>query len=204
MANASSGRRSPAANRIKALAAVVTVASVFAYGAMASAQVLELGTTGVTTYDRPAVFDGQGSKPIIIPRVRMARGVISHPPAIAAAAVVTQVSEDLIAAVAWSESRMRAHAVSPAGALGEMQLMPATARSLGVNPADTGQNYRGGATYLHGLLARYDGDLVKALAAYNAGPGAVDHYGGVPPFRETQAYVAAVLERLSLEAENSR
>ena len=77
--------------------------------------------------------------------------------------------------------------------------MPGTARALGVDPSDSRQNYRGGAAYLHRLLIRYDGDLVKSLAAYNAGPGVVDRYGGVPPYPETRAYVAAVLERLSRE-----
>jgi soluble lytic murein transglycosylase-like protein len=78
-----------------------------------------------------------------------------------------------------------------------MQLMPRTARALGVNPWDSRDNYRGGAAYLGALMARYGGDLVLSLAAYNAGPGAVERYGGVPPFKETQAYVASVLGRLA-------
>ena len=78
--------------------------------------------------------------------------------------------------------------------------MPGTAKGLGVNPFESRENYSGGAAYLGGLLKRYDGDVVRALAAYNAGPKAVDHYGGVPPFKETQAYVAAILDRLSLSA----
>ena len=75
--------------------------------------------------------------------------------------------------------------------------MPTTARDLGVDPADPGQNLKGGASYLNRMMRRYDGDLQRALAAYNAGPGAVDRYHGVPPYKETQAYVAAVLDRLS-------
>ena len=78
--------------------------------------------------------------------------------------------------------------------------MPATARSLGIDPYNSSQNYQGGATYLAGLMHRYNGDLILALAAYNAGPGAVDHWRGVPPYKETQAYVAAVLDRLSQHA----
>ena len=79
--------------------------------------------------------------------------------------------------------------------------MPGTARTLGVDPRDSRQNYAGGATYLAQLLKRYNGDVILALAAYNAGPGAVDRYGGVPPYKETQAYVAAILDRMSHRAE---
>jgi soluble lytic murein transglycosylase-like protein len=109
-------------------------------------------------------------------------------------------SPALIRAVAERESGFRTDVVSRAGAIGEMQLMPATARALGVNPADASQNLKGGATYLSKLMRRYDGDLMRSLAAYNAGPGAVDRYGGIPPFKETQAYVAAIMQRLSLDA----
>jgi soluble lytic murein transglycosylase-like protein len=79
--------------------------------------------------------------------------------------------------------------------------MPATARSLGVDPADPVANVAGGTAYLSGLMARYDGDVVKSLAAYNAGPGAVDRWRGVPPYAETRAYVAAILDRLAEQAE---
>lgn len=202
MATASSGRFAPAASWKKGLAAVLTVAGLFAFPSTSAAQVLEIGTSGaVVVHDRPAVFDDRGSSPIASPRGRVIAGRPPHAAMIADAAALTAVSEDLIAAVAWRESRMRASAVSRAGARGEMQLMPATARSLGVDPADSGQNYRGGAAYLRRLLIRYDGDLVKTLAAYNAGPGAVDRHHGVPPYPETRAYVAAVLDRLSRAAE---
>jgi soluble lytic murein transglycosylase-like protein len=105
-----------------------------------------------------------------------------------------RVDPALALAVTSVESGFDPSAVSPAGAVGLMQLMPATAQALGVeNPYDPMQNARGGATYLRELLARFGGDLPSALAAYNAGPGAVERYGGVPP-PETRGYVARVLE----------
>jgi soluble lytic murein transglycosylase-like protein len=105
------------------------------------------------------------------------------------------VSPALIAAVAEVESGFNSRAVSPAGAKGLMQLMDQTAQRLGVtNPFDPEQNLVGGARYLRGLLDRYHGNLTLALAAYNAGPGAVDAAGSqVPPFPETQSYVRRVL-----------
>jgi soluble lytic murein transglycosylase-like protein len=106
-------------------------------------------------------------------------------------------SPALIEAVVWQESRWRAGAVSPVGARGLAQLMPGTAQSLGVNPDDPMANLEGGARYLRQQLDRFGGDLEKALAAYNAGPGRVEQAGGVPRIRETQTYVAAVLGRLS-------
>jgi soluble lytic murein transglycosylase-like protein len=100
----------------------------------------------------------------------------------------------LLTAVVERESDYDPHAVSKAGAMGLMQLMPDTARDLGVrDPFDPAQNVEGGATYLRGLIDRYHGRLDFALAAYNAGPGAVDHYGGVPPYAETRAYVQGIL-----------
>ena len=107
------------------------------------------------------------------------------------------VSADLIKAVAMVESGFDAHARSPKGALGLMQLMPATARRYGVkNPLDPWQNLRGGVAYLSDLLHLYDGDLSLTLAAYNAGPGALRRYGGVPPYLETRNYVRKVLDLL--------
>ena len=106
-------------------------------------------------------------------------------------------SRALVEAVAWAESRFQTGVRSPVGAIGVMQLMPATARDLGVDPQLPDQNIRGGTAYLRMMLDRYDGDTLKALAAYNAGPGAVDRYGGVPPYAETRAYVARILGRLA-------
>lgn|GEM_PF-3382822 len=104
----------------------------------------------------------------------------------------------LVEAVARAESGLNPRAVSPAGALGLMQLTPGTARALGVtDPFDPVQNVEAGARYLRHLLDRFGGNLRLALAAYNAGPGAVRRHGGVPPYDETQAYIEKVLAVLS-------
>ena len=102
----------------------------------------------------------------------------------------------LVRAVVAVESGFQPEAVSPKGAKGLMQLMPATARELGVaDPFDAAANLDGGSRYLRSLLARYEGDLAKALAAYNAGMGAVARHRGVPPYAETRRYVQKVLGR---------
>ena len=107
----------------------------------------------------------------------------------------TGVDIRLLKAVGKAESNFRASATSHCGAMGVMQLMPGTAKSLGVTDAyDAKQNIMGGAKYLAKLLDKYDGDTKLALAAYNAGSGNVAKYGGVPPFKETQNYVKRVLE----------
>ncbi len=98
-----------------------------------------------------------------------------------------------VTSVAKVESGMRVDAVSPKGAIGVMQLMPDTARTLAANPSDPAQNIDAGARLLRDLLIKYDGDVVKALSAYNAGEGAVDRYRGMPPYAETQNYVDKVI-----------
>ena len=108
------------------------------------------------------------------------------------------VDRNLVDAVAWQESRYNPRALSTAGAMGVMQLMPGTARQLGVrNPQDVEQNVVGGTAYLRQQLERFGNNVPLALAAYNAGPGAVMKYGGIPPYRETQDYVRQIMQRLS-------
>lgn len=118
----------------------------------------------------------------------------SHGPQILMATVGTRVSPALVLAVIAVESAGRARAVSHAGAQGLMQLIPATAQRFGVaDVMDPGQNIRGGVAYLDWLLGEFGGDVVLALAGYNAGEGAVRRNGGVPPFAETRDYVPRVI-----------
>lgn len=110
--------------------------------------------------------------------------------------------ESFVRSVMKAESGFEPKAVSPKGAIGLMQLMPETARQLGVDPKDPPQNAEGGARYLRDLLAKYEGDpnqVLLALAAYNAGPEAVERYHGVPPFRETREYILRVLKNWNPE-----
>ena len=114
---------------------------------------------------------------------------------IASAASRHQIDPDFLASVVEAESGFNPTALSPKGARGLMQLMPQTAAGLGVeNVLDPAANLEGGTKYLRQLLDQYDGDTVKALAAYSAGPQRVEQYGGIPPYRETRAYVARITD----------
>ncbi len=131
------------------------------------------------------------------------------PHLIAGAALRHQIDPDFVASVVKAESDFVPTAVSPKGARGLMQLMPQTAAFLGVeNALDPAENVEGGTAYLGQLLDRYDGDAVKALAAYNAGPQRVEQYGGVPPYPETRAYIIRIIDdynrkKLSQEASSA-
>lgn len=116
------------------------------------------------------------------------------------AATLAGVSPALLEAVVWQESRWRPDAISPKGAHGLGQLMPATVRSLGVDPRDPDANLRGSARYLRAQLDRFDNNIELALAAYNASPGRVARAGAIPDIAETRAYVAQIIARLAQSA----
>ena len=120
------------------------------------------------------------------------------------AATAANLSPTLLSALVWQESRWNPAAISPKGAIGLAQLMPGTARDLGVNPADPAANLIGGARYLRYLLDQFGGDVEKALAAYNAGPGRVRSAGGIPAIAETRAYVASIVHRISFSTGGSQ
>ncbi|KRA60112.1 hypothetical protein ASD79_07675 [Caulobacter sp. Root655] len=178
------------------------VAVVFAagLGAVAEAQVLEIGDDGqVTHFNGPARFTEDGAEALAAPAplaTNAADDAVRQQ--LSAAASEFSVDPKLVEAVAWRESRFKQSARSRRGAAGVMQLMPGTARDLGVDATDMTQNIRGGALYLRQMLGQFGGDVKLALAAYNAGPAAVRKHGGVPPYAETQAYVTAILGRMAV------
>ncbi|WP_337186967.1 lytic transglycosylase domain-containing protein [Phenylobacterium sp.] len=178
------------------------VALVMASASGAAAQVLEIGEDGaVTTYAGPQVHTSAGVTPILPPEPAP---LVRAPPEevirlIRESSERHAVPAEIVEAVAWQESRFNHAAVSSKGARGVMQLLPTTASDLGVDPSDLKGNIDGGAAYLAQQIRRF-GDLKLALAAYNAGPKAVERYGGVPPYAETQTYVRAILSRLGAAA----
>jgi len=185
----------------------------------AQADVLEIGTDGSSRWvagpgATSATQAAQIAAEVPAETAALADGAISlsarYPavPAAYAAKVAElsarfDLSPALIEALVWQESRWQQRAVSPVGARGLAQLMPGTAQDLGVNPNDPFANLEGGARYLREQLDRFDGDVEKALAAYNAGPGRVAAANGIPRIRETQTYVASVMGRLSDQSRSS-
>ncbi len=140
-----------------------------------------------TTLDKPPIYNINSNK-----SSGSAREQISH--LVKNISAKYGIDEKLVNAVIKQESGFNIKAKSKAGAMGLMQLMPATARSLGVkDPFNPVQNIEGGVKYLSNMMNRYNGNIILALAAYNAGPGAVDKYSGVPPYKETQNYVKSIL-----------
>ncbi len=155
----------------------------------------ELDASLVTAFEKEVELPAPAAVPVPV-----------APPAIAAvkknprelindAAARNGLPPKFVHSVVAAESAYKVDAVSPKGAIGLMQLMPGTAQTYGADPHDPGQNVEAGAAYLRELLIKYNGDANKALAAYNAGPGAVDKYQGVPPYAETRTYVERVLRK---------
>lgn len=189
------------------------------FSASASADVVDLSKSGWLTPAEASIAEQR--KALLIEAALSSPTIGAPPPAAAPTAIETAVADLrhvpaplasamltaakkynlsplLIDAVARQESGYRINAVSRVGALGVMQLMPGTARMLGVgNPLDPHANIDGGARYLRRLLDRFDGNLAFALAAYNAGPGRVERARGIPRIAETQNYVTKILARLS-------
>ncbi len=201
-------------------ASAVAILSGLLIAGAAVAQVYEVQPDGsVIKFGAPTQFTYLGARPLVpeppLPgdhpsrprrhQAHTARAWTAPPPGVAQviheAAERHQVDERLVAAVAWQESGFNPAAVSPKGARGVMQLMPGTARALGVNAADPVSNIDGGVDYLSRLLRVFNGDRTLALAAYNAGPEAVARYGGVPPYAETQGYVRSVIGRMQQVAQ---
>jgi soluble lytic murein transglycosylase-like protein len=171
------------------------------------ADVLEIGANGASWVAGGPVAPLASTPELTIPAAITHEPTITHVadtagpaiwrPRVGELAAKYDISPALLEALVWQESRWNTGAVSPVGARGLAQLMPGTARQLGVNPHNPSANLEGGARYLREQLDTFDGDIEKALAAYNAGPGRVHRAGGIPRIRETQNYVSAILARLS-------
>lgn len=164
------------------------------------AQVLTVGDDGTATMQCTAYQN---------PHPRVSSAVPQPVPAayaamIERAAARVDVSPALLDALARQESNYNPAAVSRKGAIGIMQLMPATAKALNLNPNDPAQNILGGALVLRQALNAFGGQIDLALAAYNAGQGAVAKYGGIPPYAETRAYVRQNLDKLARVSDSSR
>src|ERR1700691_6186817 len=163
---------------------------------------VDIPTTEIDHFEAapPEAAPGDPAKDVPAPQPKLQPSAesLQHPldlnEVVRAASGTYRLDPDLVNSVIRAESGFNVRAVSPKGAQGLMQLMPQTASELGVqNAFDPQANVEGGARYLRELLERYNFDLIKALAAYNAGPQRVEQYGGVPPYHETKAYVARIV-----------
>ncbi len=164
----------------------------------ASTNYVEVATSAIASDEiLPDSAPPAPSKVLLPPRPEVLTGAELHE-LLEGAGKVHDLDVDLLASVVHAESGARVHARSRAGAEGLMQLMPGTSAALGVHDAFAPeQNTNGGAAYLDALLRRYHENLAWALAAYNAGPGAVDRWHGIPPYRETRAYVARIIHEFN-------
>lgn len=155
---------------------------------------------GVTEFPTAHItgFEAEETLPKAAAAIQSAAVDTSPEQLITAAAKKNGLPPELVHSLVSAESAYQVKAVSKKGAIGLMQLMPSTARDYGADPTDPKQNVEAGTRYLRDLLVKYqhdDNQVSRALAAYNAGPGAVDRYHGVPPYRETRAYVASVIRK---------
>lgn len=162
------------------------------------------GTVTVAAEELIGIEPEEVFAPIVAPPAERETGATSLAPyagLIKASAAKYALDPKLLESVMAAESNFNPRAISPKNALGLMQLMPETAVRMAVrNPFDPAQNIEGGARYLRQMLDRFSGNLVLALAAYNAGPDKVTLYGGVPPYRETMEYIRRVTQRLAQSA----
>ena len=193
----------PSVQKGKFLAALVAFGAAVALAGPARADVLEVGQGGARWISGgPAVAESAPS--LLAVPIASAAASSDIPPrwrdTVARLSARYDLSPAIIAALVRQESGWHEGARSAKGARGLAQLMPATARSLGADPDDAEANISAGARYLRLLIDHFDGDIEKALAAYNAGPGRVTAAGGVPRIAETRAYVAAILANLASQS----
>ena len=182
-------RREPLGDRIRLYLAPTA--------AGAEANYLDVGANAIVTVESipdppPLPTAVAALKPAPDPTVAELHEMLSH------AGTAHHIDAELLASLVHAESGYHAHAVSRTGAQGLMQLMPGTAAAVGVHDAFVpSENVEGGTSYFDAMLTRYHDNIALALAAYNAGPGAVDRFHGVPPYRETRAYVARVIREFN-------
>jgi soluble lytic murein transglycosylase-like protein len=164
------------------------------YFAGASGGYVDIPTEDIAAFETEEIVPPPPAATPTVTAVPITSGPMSLGEMVQDASQRNRVDAELILSVIRAESAFRSDAVSPKGAQGLMQLMPQTAAQLGVRDAlDPAANVEGGTKYLRQLLDRYNNDLIKALAAYNAGPEHVDQYRGVPPYSETRAYLVKVI-----------